>query len=66
MGTISLTDLDGTRFVAAGLAACEAIEILVVGRLHGLETNHAYTVPKTYLEHLAPAHREALTPLFDD
>lgn len=65
VGTVALTEADVGRFRTAGLAACDAAEVLVGGRLRGLETNHAYTVPKTYLDQLAPAHRAALEPLFD-
>jgi hypothetical protein len=64
VGTIALTERDVERFAAAGLAALDATEVLVGGRLHGLETNHAYTVPGTYLDQLAPAHRAALASLF--
>lgn len=65
VGAVALTEADVGRFRTAGLAACDATEVLVGGRLRGLETNHAYTVPKTYLKQLAPAHRAALEPLFD-
>jgi hypothetical protein len=65
VGVLALTSTDVDRFRDAGLAACEATEVLVGGRLHALETNHALTVPKTYLDQLAPEHREAIGPLFD-
>jgi hypothetical protein len=65
VGTVALTPADVDRFRDAGLAACEATEVLVGARLGGLETNHAYTVPKTYLGQLAPEHRAAIDPLFD-
>jgi hypothetical protein len=65
VGVLSLTPGDVERFRGGGLAACEATEVLVGGRLHGLETNHAFTVPKTYLDQLAPEHRAAIEPLFD-
>jgi len=64
VGTVALTDGDVGRFAEAGLAALDATEVLVGGRLHGLETNHAFTVPRSYLDQLAPAHRAALEPLF--
>jgi hypothetical protein len=66
VGTIALTPEDVARFVAAGEAALDTTEVLVGGRLHGLETNHAYTVPKTYLDQLAPPQRAVLTGLFGD
>lgn len=65
VGALALTPADVDRFREAGLAACEATEVLVGGRLRGLETNHAFTVPKTYLDQLALEHRAALEPLFD-
>jgi hypothetical protein len=65
VGTLALASADVDRFRDAGLAACEATEALVGGRLRGIETNHAYTVPKTYLDQLSPAHRAAIEPLFD-
>jgi len=66
VGTIALTPEDVAGFVAAGEAALDATEVLVGGRLHGLQTNHAYTVPKTYLDQLAPPQREVLAGLFGD
>ena len=66
VGTVGLTGNDVARFLAAGEAALDASEVLVGGRLHGLQTNHAYTVPKTYLDQLAPAQRAALAGLFRD
>lgn len=65
VGVLSLTPADVERSRDAGLAACEATEVLVGGRLHGLETNHAFTVPKTYLDQLASEPRAAIEPLFD-
>ena len=55
-----------SRFVSAGHAALDATEVLVGGRLRGLETNHAYTVPRTYLDQLAPTQRDAIASLFGD
>jgi hypothetical protein len=46
--------------------ALDATEVLVGGRLHGLQTNHAYTVPKTYLDQLAPPQRAVLAGVFGD
>lgn len=66
VGTVALTGDDVDRFVAAGEAALDATEVLIGGRLHGLETNHAYTVPKIYLDQLASAQRAALASLFGD
>lgn len=64
VGTVALTAADVGAFVAAGRAALDATEVLGGGRLRGLETNHAYTVPKTYLDQLGPSDRDTLTPLF--
>lgn len=65
VGALALTPADVDRFRDAGLAACEATEVLVGGRLHGLQTNHAFTVPKTYLDQVAPEHQGAIEPLFE-
>lgn len=64
VGVIALTKTAVAGFVAAGEAALHATEVLVGGRLHGLETNHAYTVPKTYLDQLAPRERDVVAHLF--
>lgn len=64
VGTISLTAEDVSTFVAAGEAALDATTVLVGGRLHGLATNHAYTVPKTYLGELAEPARASIADLF--
>ncbi len=66
VGAVGLTDNDVADFVVAGEAALDATEVLVGGRLNGLQTNHAYTVPKTYIDQLAPAQRAALAGLFGD
>ncbi len=63
VGALPLTAEAVRGFRDAGLAACTATELLASGRLHGLETNHAYTLPLAYLDHLAPDDREALAPL---
>lgn len=51
--------------VSAGSAACDATELLVGGRLHGLQTNHALTLPSQFLDELEPSDRDAVAPLFD-
>jgi hypothetical protein len=64
---VSPIDLSSTavaQMVNAGLAACDAAEILVGGRLHGLETNHAMTLPSRFLDELEPAEREELASVF--
>jgi hypothetical protein len=30
-----------------------------------LQTNHAYTLPRSYLDELEPADRDLLAPLYD-
>lgn len=63
VGALALTAEAVRDFREAGLAACTATELLVSGRLHGLETNHAYTLPLLYLDQLDADDREALAPL---
>jgi hypothetical protein len=66
VGTVDLSAAAVGRMRDAGLAACTATEIFAAGRLHGLQTNHAYTLPRTYLDELEPAHQLILAPFFDD
>lgn len=64
VGTIDLRPANVTRFANAGRAACEASEVLVAGRLHGLETNHALAVPGRYRDRLDSAKQAVLAELF--
>jgi hypothetical protein len=65
VGTVDRSTPAVERMRDAGLAACEAIEIFAAGRLHGLQTDHAYTLPRSYLDELEPADRDLLAPLFE-
>lgn len=65
VSTVDLSPPAVMRMRDAGFAACEAIEIFAAGRLHGLQTNHAYTLPRIHLEELEQSDREALAPLFN-
>src|SRR5439155_19070897 len=55
-----------TAFMDAGLAACDASDIFAAGRLHGLQTNHAFTIPKAFIDHLPANAAQALRELFAD
>jgi hypothetical protein len=53
-------------FVDAGLAACDASDFLASGRLHGLQTNHAFTLPKGVIDELPAETAAVLRELFND
>jgi hypothetical protein len=53
-------------FVDAGLAACDASDLFAAGRLHGLQTNHAFTLPKALIEELPTDAADVLRELFGD
>lgn len=53
-------------FVDAGLAACDASDFFASGRLHGLETNHAFTVPIGVIDDLPDEVAAVLRELFND
>lgn len=65
VSTVDLSPAAVLRMRDAGLAACEATEIFAAGRLHGLQTNHAYTLPRIFLGELEQRDRDALGPMFD-
>lgn len=53
-------------FVDAGLAACDASDFFASGRLHGLQTNHAFTLPKGVIDGLPAETAAVLRELFND
>jgi hypothetical protein len=53
-------------FLEGGLAACDACDTFAAGRLHGLETNHAFTLPQAPIEDLPCETRAVLEELFPD
>ncbi len=65
VSTIDLSPPAVERMSEAGVAACDATEIFAAGRLYGLQTNHAYSLPRQYLDELDPADEGVLAPLFD-
>ncbi len=53
-------------FVDAGLAACDASDFFASGRLHGLQTNHAFTLPIGVIDDLPAETAAVLRDLFND
>ncbi len=53
-------------FVDAGLAACDASDFFASGQLHGLQTNHAFTLPKGVIDDLPAEPAAVLRELFSD
>jgi hypothetical protein len=51
-------------FLDAGLAACDASDGFSAGRLHGLQTNHAFTLPREAFERLPAETAAVLEELF--
>jgi hypothetical protein len=64
--SIVVNQANVTSFLDAGLAACDASDIFAAGRLHGLQTNHAFTIPKASIDDLPADAAEALRDLFGD
>lgn len=53
-------------FVDAGLAACDASDFFASGRLHGLQTNHGFTLPIGVIDDLPAETAAVLRELFND
>jgi hypothetical protein len=65
VGAVDLTPVAVAQMSASGHAACNATELLAHGRLHGLQTRHAFALPAVYLDELDQEDRDALASLFE-
>jgi hypothetical protein len=65
VGAVDLTPAAVEQMRASGSAACDGLELLAHGRLHGLQTRHAFALPAVYLDELDQESRDALSSLFE-